>query len=296
MHGPVQLEFDHAPSTVATMLRALLPRTRQTAQRPLVARWRGHRPDPVALRRWRTLSGLPDGEALPILYPHTFGFRLSMSVLTHPAFPVPIWRVLQVENHLEQHRAIAPDERLDFETATRDFRAVAKGLEVDLVTLVTVRGELVWRSNVTFLARGRVRTAAAPAARSPESPAPPTELGATVATWTMPDDAPLAFGAFTGDYNGIHLSNAYARRFGFERALYHPPRVLGHCLARLPKFTIAAPQRLDAWLKGPVPYGAAATLRAREDPTTGETAFGLFVDPARPCVVGLWRSPVSGAA
>jgi hypothetical protein len=77
----------------------------------------------------------------------------------------------------------------------------------------------------------------------------------------------------------------YARRLGFPRALFHPPRALGECLSRL-----AGPrgrgglQRLDAWLKGPVPHGTPVRLHAA--PGTDQTPFALFVERARPCMVG----------
>ena len=67
----------------------------------------------------------------------------------------------------------------------------------------------------------------------------------------MHDAGHWTFGRFTGDYNGIHLWDWYARRFGFRRGLYHPPRVLGECLARLPRLEEQdCPVRLDVWLMG----------------------------------------------
>lgn len=102
------------------------------------------------------------------------------------------------------------------------------------------------------------------------------------------------FGSLTGDYNGIHCWDWYARRLGFRRALYHPPRVLGLCLARLAAQDAGAPQRLDAWLKGPVPHGATVRLHARPDP--GATIFALHVERERPCIVGRLADPGEGGS
>ena len=101
----------------------------------------------------------------------------------------------------------------------------------------------------------------------------------------MHDAGHWTFGRFTGDYNGIHLWDWYARRFGFRRGLYHPPRVLGECLARLPRIEDQdGPVRLDVWLKGPVSHGAQVRLHAAT--SEHEASFALYADDARPSIVG----------
>jgi acyl dehydratase len=280
---PVLLDYHRTPWALAYMVRGALPVARQAGDLapPITARWRGHRPDRRQLAAFLRVTGLPAGPALPLLYPHTFGFRLAMAVLTHPAFPVAIWRVLQIRNHLVQHRPIAADDRLDFETRVAAARVLEKGAEIDLRTTVHVGGRLAWEGLNTFLAPGRF---GAPAPASPLARAP-ADVGPPVAEWRMADDAHWRFGRMTGDYNGIHAWTWYARRFGFRRALYHPPRVLGQCLARLPALDPAAPQRLDAWLKGPVPHGAAVRLHAHTA-APGDTTFALFADDPRPSIIG----------
>jgi hypothetical protein len=284
MSHAVSLEFDHRPSALPYMLRAMAPVARRIDLAPrITARWRGHVVDRDRLAAFRRITGrVADPDHLPLLYPHTFGFRLPMAILTHPAFPVPICGVLQTRNHLVQHRPIAIDERLDFETRVLHGCAVAKGAEFDLHTTVQAAGgELVWESHLTFFTRGRFG--------EPGRPAPatvsPSVNGAVVAEWAMGDADHVRFGGFTGDYNGIHLWDWYARRFGFPRALYHPPRVLGECLARLsPPEGGSEPMQLDAWLKGPVPHAAKVRLEAER--TAGVTTFALFAGDERPCIIG----------
>jgi hypothetical protein len=191
-----------------------------------------------------------------------------------------------------QHRPIAVDERLDFETRVMHGRAVAKGAEFDLHTTVHSEGALAWESVVTFFTRGGFGEPGplSPFARAPE------EAGPQVAEWTMTNSGHWTFGRLTGDYNGIHLWDWYARRFGFRCALYHPPRVLGECLARLVGADSAHGQvgrlRLDAWLKGPVPH--AATVRLHATTAAGTCTFALFSGDARPSIVGRLAVPVVG--
>ena len=281
MNQTVHLEFDRRPSALRYMLLGMLPLRRRMHLVPAITtRWRDHRVDPGELRTFLRITGLRSGATLPLLYPHSFGFRLVMAMLTHPSFPVPIWGVLQTRNHIVQHRPIALDAPMDFETRVIDGRCVPKGAEFDIATTVHVAGELAWQSTVTFFTRGRFGepASASPLARTP------SVAGSTIGEWTLGDGDHARFGSFTGDYNGIHLSDWYARRFGFRRAFYHPPRVLGECLARLPALNDGEPQQFDAWLKGPVHHGVRVRLQA-QDPGDA-TRFALFADDERPCIVG----------
>lgn len=282
LSGTVHLEFDREPSCLRYMLRGVWPVRRTRSLEPhIAARWRGHRADPRDLDDFLAITGLPAGRGLPLLYPHTFGFRLPMAILTHPAFPVPIWNVLQTRNHLAQHRPIARDFRMDLETRVLAGRATATGAEFELRTTVHVDSLLAWESLVTFFVRGRFGPPAAPAPLAQS----PTDYGPPVAQWTPVDAHHARFGRYTGDYNGIHLWDAYARRFGFAGALFHPPRMLGECLGRLSAAQLCTePRRLDAWLKGPVPHGRPVRLHARR--AGREVTFALFVEPGRPCLVG----------
>jgi hypothetical protein len=226
MNAAVSLDFDRRPSAVPYMVRGMLPVNRRPDLAPEIeAHWQGHPVSPAELADFRRITGLETGGAgLPLLYPHTFGFRLAMAILTHPRFPVPIWGVLQTRNHIVQHRLIPAAEPLDVHATVLHGRVVPKGAE---------------------------------------------------------------FGRFTGDCNGIHMWDWYARRFGFRRALYHPPRVLGECLARLPRPASTdrpeAPLRLDAWLKGAVPHGAKVRLHAAVNGAW--STFALFAADERPSIV-----------
>jgi hypothetical protein len=140
------------------MLRALLPSSgldRAGGYPPIRAVWRRYRVDARHLAALLDLTGLRGDEDLPMLAPHVFGFPLQMVILTHRAFPLPIWRALQIRNHLLQHRAIPRDAELDLETRLARLRVLDKGAEVDLHTEVRSGDHLVWESLNTFYYRGR---------------------------------------------------------------------------------------------------------------------------------------------
>lgn len=283
------MEFDRRPSTVAYMLRALVPSPGLDVGKPppdVRAAWRRHRIDRAHLAAFLRLTELEAGAAVPLLYLHVLGFPLLMAILTSRAFPLGIWGSLQVRNHLLQRRPIAMDEVLDLEAAVVARRVLEKGVEFDLHTAAIASGEIAWESLNTFYYRGRFGPPSdpSPLARAPEV------HGGEVARWRMPGGGGWSFGGLTGDYNGLHWSRWWARRFGFRADFLHPPRVLGMCLARLTAPSAGGPERLDAWLKGPVHYGAEASLR--EVAGTGGSLFALHADgEGRPAVVGSWTRP-----
>lgn len=272
--------FARAPSAVAFMLRAVAGGlvARRTAA-PSSASWTSPRVDARHAATFGALTGL---DASSILYPQVLSFRLQMAVLTSPRFPRPIWRALQVRVAMAARRAWRADAPLRFDVRATTPRPVDKGEEIDLVTTLRSEGDVAWEGTTTFLYRRRV---AGVAGVAPAAPRAPDVRGVRVDAWTTPARDRWAFGRLTGDFNGLHLWDSYARAMGFPRAFAHPPRVAGACLARL-RLPRGA-QRLELWWKGPVPYGHDVQLTAERAP--GRVAFGLAPARApRPLIVGVW--------
>jgi hypothetical protein len=269
-------EYRRAPRASVYMARAFLfPRRPglRAGLPELQAVWRGHRVDGTPLADFLALAGLEGHPLWPLLYPQAAGFRLLMSFVTDYRFPLPIWGALQVRNRLALRAPYARGDVLDLDVRIADARALDKGTEIDVACAARRGGTLVWEGVTTFYYRGR-RSLVPPGAPPPS----PAAEGPAVAQWTPEAGARLRFARLTGDYNPMHWSNAYARRFGFRGAFHHAQRMLGQCLARLPR---REGSTLEAWFKGPVYYGAKVSLRA------ANSDFGLCVQgDARPAILG----------
>ena len=241
----------------------------------LSAAWRGHRVGGTPLASFLALAGLEGHPLWPLLYPQAAGFRLLMSLVTDYAFPFPIWGALQVRNRLALRAPFARGDVLDLSARVAEARALDKGSEIDVACTARRGATLVWEGVTTFYYRGQRSTA--PGVPPPSSPTPE---GPAVAEWIADAGARLRFARLTGDYNPLHWSDAHARRSGFRRAFHHSQRMLGQCLARLPR---REGSTLEAWFKGPVYYGAKVALRASAD----RPGFALFVDgDERPALLG----------
>lgn len=287
--------YQRAPSALRFMARAFRRSTGLAPGGivpPLAVQWNGMRLGAANLERFCRETGLGAAEGVPVLLPQAVGFRLQMALLTHPAYPLPIWTALQVRNRLVRHARFEADEELDLRTQVAGQRIVDKGVEVDLASRLMRGPTRVWEGCTTLFYRGRFGPGTAAA---PQMPSPDLSGAATVQRFRMPAGGGWAFGKLTGDYNGIHWADWYARRLGFAHAFSHPQRVAAMCQSRLDGPTAEA-QTLDLWIKGPVFYGAEVALSA----VAGEhgVGFGLALQgEARSALLGHWRAgaqPLAG--
>lgn len=290
----------HAPPAApAYMLNAFRPSPGWHSARgcpDLHLAWRGYRVEPVAVDLLRAVTGIrgkDDSSHLGLLYPQVTGFRLVMAMLTHPAWPLPIWNALQVRNRVRLQEPLAMREDFNLEARVSGWRVLAKGVEIDICATLSQGRACRWQSVVTFYYRGRygdeVESGNALGA-DPSSPAMAGE-GLAHADWNVEDGYRWRFAGLTGDYNGLHQWDWYARRMGFPAAFPHPQRVLGQCLARLPE-PGPAPLELDLWIKGPVFFGRNVTMRHQASATASGREFGLWLDgESRPALVGILGTP-----
>lgn len=276
-----------APSAFAFMARAFLP---SPGLAPvgvvphIVQRWEGLRIEAGHLAAFRRASGLAEEDCVSVLYPHVFGFRLQMALLTHRAHPLPIWNALQIRNRLTRHRHFHAGERLDLETRTGAHRIVDKGIEIDLHSQLMRGSECCWESEVTYFYRGRYGS---PSGDVPAE-APKLAQAPVIERFSMPHGGGWHFGSLTGDYNGIHWANWYAQRLGFRAAFPHPQRVAGMCMARL-RGPQSEAQTLRLWIKGPLFYSATVALNAAAIHQGVEFGLSLHGDQ-RVALSGQWQT------
>lgn len=295
--------FRAAPSAPAYMLNAFRPSPGWNSGRgcpDLRLTWRGYRVEPAAvelLRATAEMDAEDSSSRLDILYPQVTGFRLIMAMLTNPAWPLPIWNALQVRNRLRLHAPLTAGVDFELEAHMSGWRVLASSLEIDIHTTLAQAGACRWESIVTFYYRGRfgAETQGGVAIGAGSSPPAVTSEALEVASWNVGCEDRWRFAKLTGDYNGLHQWDWYARRMGFPAAFPHPQRVLGQSLARLPD-PGPAPLELDLWIRGPVFFGRDVTMRHHSQAGSGARGFGLWLEgESRPALLGT-LGPASAAA
>ncbi|GAA2485048.1 MaoC family dehydratase [Terrabacter carboxydivorans] len=200
----------------------------------------------------------PVSGTLPATYPHLLAFPLQMAVMSGDRFPLPLLGAVHVENRIEVVRPIGIDEALDVSVWAQDLRPHRRGRQVDLVSEVGVRGQVVWRGVSTYLSRG----AEHPEAQSSDPPS--TDLLASVTAgplWRLGEGTGRAYAAVSGDWNPIHMHALTARPLGFPTAIAHGmysyARVLASLGPRLPDSGLAS----RVWFRKPVRLPSTVRLR-----------------------------------
>ncbi len=144
------------PSALRYMAQAFRPSPGWSAARgvpDICLTWHGFHIDAASLD---AVIGVTDGTGadmarpLSVLLPHVGGFRLLIVLLTHAAWPLPIWGALQVRNRLLLHRPFVIGERHELQTRPLAWRVLDKGLEIDLHSRLSQGQTCFWESVVTF--------------------------------------------------------------------------------------------------------------------------------------------------
>jgi hypothetical protein len=167
--------------------------------------------------------------AVPPTYPHVLGFPLSMALMSERSFPFPLLGLVHIANRVEQRRPIAAGTRPSLRVWAENLRPHRRGRQLDLVTEVTVDGEVAWREASTYLRRGGRGGDGTSGAR--EGLGEPD--GDVAAVWRVPGDIGRRYGDVSGDRNPIHLHGLAARPFGFPGAIAHGMWMKARCLAAL---------------------------------------------------------------
>lgn len=171
---------------------------------------RGLRVDPDNLAEYAKVCGLRFGDTLPLTYPFILSFPLVMKMMVSKGFPFAAIGSVHAENVIEQLRPISVTEPLDLRVHAENMREHRKGLLVDLVTVVNVGRETVWRQTSTFLHQQRTSLSGEPKSepKAEEIPAVPTS------TLRVDQRTIDKYAAVSGDRNPIHVSSLGAKAFG----------------------------------------------------------------------------------
>jgi len=295
--NPIVEQYVSPPHAGQFMLNAFLPSLgwKAVGRFPdLQVHWRDFNPLLTDLQIFlnQCNAGLPlEGNPLALLAPSIVGFRSIMVMLTHRAWPLPIWNALQIRNRFTLHRPIANSEQFELTVAVDNWRVLEKGLEVDLRSRLMQGTECAWDGLVTFYYRGHFGKDFLPGATSSAlTELPDLSDAAPLHTWRTNGAHRWDFGRWTGDYNGIHQWDRYARMFGFAKAFAHPQRLVAQCLTQWP-LTKKMPLQLDLWIRGPVAYDSEVRLRGYSNGFADVFALHTIEDP-RPALVGRLASKV----
>ncbi|MDF2808262.1 MAG: hypothetical protein K0S43_3208, partial [Cellulosimicrobium sp.] len=184
------------------------------------------------------------------------GFPLATAVMVRTDFPLPLLGMVHLANSVSVLRPVRLGDTLEVRAWAERLRPHRRGVQVDLVTEVSVErtGDeraagsglsattLAYRGVSTYLAKG-VTLPGGPADEDVTAASGTEAFVAPLPTarWALGAGTGRAYAAVSGDRNPIHTSALGAKAFGFPRAIAHGMYTAARALAE------AGPRRGDAY-------------------------------------------------
>ena len=183
--------------------------------------------DVANLAAYARVCDLRLGDALPLTYPFTLTFPLTMQLMLDPGFPFPAMGSVHLFNEITSRRALRVGDELSIRAHAENLREHPSGLLVDVVTEIRTGDdnddEPAWLQRSSMLSKRRTSLSPAKDAPRPPKPEPPTaaELGDPTVVKSVSEAQIGDYAAVSGDRNPIHVSKVGAKAFGFPNVIAH---------------------------------------------------------------------------
>ena len=222
MRDGLCIQFDHRPAMLTPYIKGLLTKRKGLKEGEKLPQtqtvWNNFSFNTNHHKQFNTICGLENSKDLSIVYPLTVVFPLHMHILSHKAFPLSPFTMLQNRIKVKQFKPLNRKEQLDIDCTIESRRNTDKGMEIDIISNFVAKGETVWQSVNTYFFRGKFGAQTSTINRNSLTPI------LTVSeshTWKIPAKGGFRFARLTGDYNGIHYNTPYARLLGFKSCFSH---------------------------------------------------------------------------
>jgi acyl dehydratase len=207
------------------------------------------------LTAYRDVTGFSAGPALPVTYPHVLAFPLHLDLMSDPSFPYKPMGIVHLANTITQLKPIPMHAELAIKVHSSPERPHPKGTIFDVLSSVSVDGEVVWTDSTTLLSR----SSGTPSAHADLLPDPELDPSAW---WELRGNLGRRYAAASGDRNPIHLWKLSAQAFGFPRQIAHGMWAKAAALASLQRggglpdaFTVRVDFRKPLLLPSRVQFG-----------------------------------------
>ena len=185
----------------------------------------GVKVDVANLAAYTRVCGLRLSDALPLTYPFTLSFPLTMQLMLDPGFPFPAMGSVHLINEISSRRALRVGDELSIRSHAENLREHPSGLLVEVVTEIRTGDddEPAWLQRSSMLSKRRTSLTPAKDAPRPPRPEPPTaeEIGDPTVVKSVTEAQIAEYASVSGDRNPIHVSGLGAKAFGFPNVIAH---------------------------------------------------------------------------
>lgn len=200
------------------------------------------------LSSYNSICGYQDLDTLPPLYLGILSMPLQLSLMVGEDFPFAILGIVHIRNTVEQFKPVNVTDTIALATRFGEITPHEKGKLFTFITTAKVKGEIVWESVATYLARCKTEGVV------PKSDKKESRLTAKAndinEDFVLPEDLGRRYALISGDFNFIHIHAVTAKAFGFKRAIAHGMWTKARSVAALG--TLPNAYFLDVQFKMPV--------------------------------------------
>ena len=238
----------------------------------------GVKVDVANLAAYTRVCGLRLSDTLPLTYPFTLSFPLTMQLMLDPGFPFPAMGSVHLLNEISSRRALRVGDELSIRSHAENLREHPSGLLVDVVTEIRTGDddEPAWLQRSSMLSKRRTSLTPAKDAPRPPRPEPPTasEIGDPTVVKSVTESQIAEYASASGDRNPIHVSRLGAKAFGFPNVIAHgmwtAATLLGSVEGKIPERA-----RYSVEFGKPVVLPAKLGVYARRAVAAGEPAWTI---------------------
>lgn len=238
----------------------------------------GVKVDVANLAAYTRVCGLRLSDTLPLTYPFTLSFPLTMQLMLDPGFPFPAMGSVHLINEISSRRALRGGDELSIRSHAENLREHPSGLLVDVVTEIRTGDddEPAWLQRSSMLSKRRTSLTPAKDAPRPPRPEPPTasEIGDPTVVKSVTESQIAEYASISGDRNPIHVSRLGAKAFGFPNVIAHgmwtAATLLGSVEGKIPERA-----RYSVEFGKPVVLPAKLGVYARRAVAAGDPAWTI---------------------
>jgi acyl dehydratase len=202
--------------------------------------------------------------AVPLTAMYCLAQRVHLAQMLDEQFPWPAPGLVHVSNSLQQHAAIALNQRFTMQSV---IRLPARGPSVSARRLRPLFDVQFWQGDqhvASCISEYQVRPKNTPPraakTREQKQASPPGEQWQRLSSWSLDGATGRHYARLSGDFNPIHLHPLLSRWFGFDQPIIHGMYMVARAQAEIERHSGRPLQCIDVEFKRPVSLPATICL------------------------------------